>query len=218
METGAGSLSPELYYTLLHSSYKSSAASTNKLSYRTLASIDCYNQIADADAIDSALVKRAEVEALNITDREIDIAWQTEGRKVTDKLEDFQKNINRILSAGGDVSGLQQWTEYYNMFDCAVQAVKEAYMPNAQRKKAYLRIYADITERNELLVKYLVLLNTRSHTSSLLSSVDTRVIHKDTIVSEARAHWKSSMNGIGYTGGNNASSGGDSDGEETVNR
>lgn len=31
MEIGSGSLSPELYYQLLHSSYKKSAASKNKL-------------------------------------------------------------------------------------------------------------------------------------------------------------------------------------------
>ena len=33
METGTGSLSPELYYTLLHNSYKKSAASKNCLLY-----------------------------------------------------------------------------------------------------------------------------------------------------------------------------------------
>ena len=36
METGTGALSPELYYTLLHNKYKKSAASKNKLSFRTL--------------------------------------------------------------------------------------------------------------------------------------------------------------------------------------
>ena len=33
MEIGSGSLSPELYYQLLHSSYKKSAASKNKLGF-----------------------------------------------------------------------------------------------------------------------------------------------------------------------------------------
>ena len=40
METGTGALSPELYYTLLHNKYKKSAASKNKLSFRTLAGVD----------------------------------------------------------------------------------------------------------------------------------------------------------------------------------
>lgn len=60
MEIGSGSLSPELYYQLLHSSYKKSAASKNKLGYRTTAGIGAYNQVEYAEAIDSALTKRAD--------------------------------------------------------------------------------------------------------------------------------------------------------------
>ena len=55
METGTGALSPELYYTLLHNKYKKSAASKNKLSFRTLAGVNLYNQTDEAEAIDSAL-------------------------------------------------------------------------------------------------------------------------------------------------------------------
>ena len=39
MELGSGALTPELYYTLLHRSYKKSAATKNKQSFRTAASI-----------------------------------------------------------------------------------------------------------------------------------------------------------------------------------
>ena len=42
MEIGSGSLSPELYYQLLHSSYKKSAASKNKLGFRTTAGMERY--------------------------------------------------------------------------------------------------------------------------------------------------------------------------------
>ena len=52
METGTGALSPELYYTLLHNKYKKSAASKNKLSFRTLAGVNLYNQTDEAEAID----------------------------------------------------------------------------------------------------------------------------------------------------------------------
>ena len=37
-ETGAGVLTPELYYTLLHNRYKKTAAAKNKLTFRTAAS------------------------------------------------------------------------------------------------------------------------------------------------------------------------------------
>ena len=44
METGAGSLTPELYSMATHNSYKKTAAAKNKQGYRTIASISCYNQ------------------------------------------------------------------------------------------------------------------------------------------------------------------------------
>lgn len=83
METGTGALSPDLYYSVLHNKYKKSAAAKNKLSFRTLAGINLYNQVDEAEAIDSALVKRAKVEALNVADRQADIAWLAEGDKVS---------------------------------------------------------------------------------------------------------------------------------------
>lgn len=70
METGAGSLTPELYYWALHNKYKKSAAAKNKLGFRTTAGINLYNQTDEAKSIDSALVSRAKIEALNVaTDR-----------------------------------------------------------------------------------------------------------------------------------------------------
>ena len=47
-EIGSGSLIPSLYYQTLHKSYSKSAASKNKLSYRTLAGVNLYNQIGRA--------------------------------------------------------------------------------------------------------------------------------------------------------------------------
>ena len=63
MEIGAGGLTPSWYYDLFHNSYQQSAASKNKLSYRTLAGVAAYQQIGDAEDVDSALTKRAKVEA-----------------------------------------------------------------------------------------------------------------------------------------------------------
>ena len=155
METGTGALSPELYYTLLHNKYKKSAASKNKLSFRTLAGVNLYNQTDEAEAIDSALVKRAEIEALNVADRQIDLAWLAEGDKINAQMERFQRNIDRILLAGGTTDDRERWTEYYHVYQCAIDATKDAYMPNAQRKKEYLRIYEDVVRQNEILVGYL---------------------------------------------------------------
>ena len=111
MEIGSGSLSPELYYQLLHSSYKKSAASKNKLGFRTTAGIGAYNQVEYAEAIDSALTKRAEIEALNMADRQVDLAWKVEGSKINSKMDAFKKNIDRILPVGGSIGDKQRWTE-----------------------------------------------------------------------------------------------------------
>lgn len=109
METGTGTLSPELYYWALHNKYRKSAAGKNKLSYRTLAGINLYNQVDEAEAIDSALVSRAKIEALNVADRQIDIAWLAEGDKIDGQMERLKRNIDRILPAGGTPDDKERW-------------------------------------------------------------------------------------------------------------
>ena len=142
-EIGAGSLTPEFYYWMFHNSYRKSAASKNKMTYRSLAGVAAFPQVEDADSVETSLKKRAEIEALNIADRQIDIAWLAESTKLTSKLSDFQTNINRIVSAGGTMQDKERWADYYHIFESAIKATQDAYMPNAQRKKEYLAIYAE---------------------------------------------------------------------------
>ena len=219
METGSGSLTPELYYTLLHNSYKKSAAEKNKLAFRTTAGLAAYGQVEYADSIQSALTKRAEIEALNMADRQIDIAWLAEGSKITSQMDKFQKNIDRILLVGGTPTDKERWTEYYHVFDCAVNATKKAFMPNAQRKQEYLRIYADVTKHNEILVKYLVRLHSKSQTDNLLTATDERNTNKTSIINSAKERWntaKQSSQSTKREDNSGSSDGGDDD--ERVNR
>ena len=218
METGSGSLSPDLYYQLLHNSYKKSAASKNKLSYRTTAGIGAYNQVEYAEAIDSALTKRAEIEALNIADRQVDLAWKVEGSKINSKMNAFKSNIDRILPVGGSIGDKQRWTEYYHVYETAIKATKDAYMPNAQRKRQYLSIYADLTTQNETLLKYLVQLNTQSQTTALLAATNDRVVHKGSIISDAKSRWQENMKGVRSSTGTDGDDANSGEGEESVNR
>ncbi len=99
METGTGTHdSPELllrfgrrlYYTLLHNKYRKSAAartSCRTARWRVSTSTTKYDE---AEAIDSALVGRAKIEALNVADRQIDIAWLAEGDKIDGQMERLQ--------------------------------------------------------------------------------------------------------------------------------
>lgn len=218
MEIGSGSLSPELYYQLLHSSYKKSAASKNKLGFRTTAGIGAYNQVEYAEAIDTALTKRAEIEALNMADRQVDLAWKAEGSKINSKMNAFKKNIDRILPVGGSIGDKQRWTEYYHVYETAIKATKDAYMPNAQRKRQYLSIYADLTTQNETLLKYLVQLNTQSQTTALLAATNDRVVHKGSIISDAKSRWQENMKGVRSSTGTDGDDANSGEGEESVNR
>ena len=216
METGTGALSPELYYTLLHNKYKKSAASKNKLSFRTLAGVNLYNQTDEAEAIDSALVKRAEIEALNVADRQIDLAWLAEGDKINAQMERLQRNIDRIPLAGGTTDDRERWTEYYHVYQCAIDATKDAYMPNAQRKKEYLRIYEDVVRQNEILVGYLARRQNATVANGLLNATADRRLDKGGSVREAMGRCNESRSAV-----RGAQSGGETDtgdGDETVNR
>ena len=215
METGGGSLTPELYYWTFHNSYKKSAASKNKLGFRTTAGINLYNQVPDAEKIDSALTKRAEIEALNVADRQIDLAWKAEGCMINRQLDKMQANINHIVPTGGSIEDRKRWQELYDMFQCAVKATRNAYMPNAQRKVEYLRIYADIAKQNETLVKFLVQCNMQSNTNDLLAATYEKNINKGGIVGDARSRWMENMKAVR---GNYRDDGSEGEGDERVNR
>lgn len=169
-EIGVGGLTPAFYYDVFHNSYQKSAARKNKLGFRSLAGVSAYQQVDVADSIKEALTQRAEIEALNVADRQIDIAWLAEGGKITDKLTDFEDNINRIVGAGGSIADKSRWDEYAKMFKTAIKVTQDAYMPNAQRKRQYLAIYADLSQQNETLVSFLVQLSNKKRTSSLLAA------------------------------------------------
>ena len=206
-EIGAGGLTPAFYYDVFHNSYQKSAAAKNKLGFRTLAGVAAWQQIEDADSGETSMKKRAEIEALNIADRQIDIAWLAEGNKIESKLNDFQNNINRIVSAGGSFNDKERWTEYYNIFQTSIKETKDAYMPNAQRKKEYLAIYADICKQNETLVAYIVQINNRKKTEELLSATNNRTSHKSEFATAAYNRWRSSAWGNSNNGGGNTGEG-----------
>lgn len=215
-ETGAGALTPELYYTLLHNRYKKTAAAKNKLTFRTAAGVASYQQVNEAEAIDSALTSRAKIEALNVADRQVDLAWLAEKDKVESQMRQFQKNIDRILMTGGSPKEKERWSEYYHIYQCAIKATKDAYMPNAERKRQYLQIYADVSKQNDVLVTYLVQLSNRNAARNLLSVSENQSIDKRSIVNNALNRWNESRSAV--RGSQDDSESNDGDGNESVNR
>ena len=216
METGTGALTPEFYYTLLHRKYKKSAAAKNKLSFRTLAGVNLYNQTDEAEEIDSALGSRAKIEALNVADRQIDLAWLAEGDKVKGQMDRLERNIDRIIPSGGTPEDRARWTEYYRIYPCALTATREAYMPNAQRKKEYLRIYEDVARQNEILIGYLARRRNATRTEHLLNAHAGHTLDKGSIVREAGSRWNESR--LAASGSQAGGNGDIGEGDEMVNR
>ena len=213
-ETGAGALKPELYYKMLHNKYRKTATVKNKLTFRTAAGAASYQQVDEAEAIDSALTSRAKIEALNVADRQVDLAWLAEKDKVESQMRRFQKNIDRITLTGGSPKEKERWDDYYRVYQCAIKATRDAYMPNAQRKKEYLQIYADVSRQNDVLVKYLVQLSNRNATKNLLSATENHSIDKRSVISNAMSRWNESRSAV--RGSQNDD--GNEDGNESVNR
>lgn len=201
MESGSGELQPAWYYNLLHGNYSKGAASTNKAMYRTEAGGVLYLQLPTGDSIKTYLEKRAEIEALNMADRAggaADLAWLAEGEKIERKMAAFMTNVDRIVPAGGTGDERSYWLQYYDMFQTAIRNTQDAYMPNAQRKREYLQIYADVARKNDLLVKYLV----KIHQRHLMEERNrARIVPRpetQALALSALARWQGA---VGMTGG-----------------
>ena len=179
MELGSGSLTPELYYTLTHNSYKNGAkaATSVKNTLRIATNTASLPQVEYADSIQADLEGRAKVEAANIADREIDLAWVAEGSKIERKLLNFKNNIN-ALNGKAQSEEITNWTELGQMYDFAIKTIRKAYMPNSERQKQYIAIYDEIVKSNDnllLRVRYLTTKNQADHLLQAMSRFQHRV-------------------------------------------
>ena len=194
METGAGSLTPRAFYSVVHNRYDPNAAETNKLRYRSEAAAHGSLQVGISETIDTSLTKRAEVEALNMADRQVDLAWQAEGPKIQSRLEAFNRNISRLTEVGGNAGDISLWQEHYHLIQTAISAIRNSYMPNAERKKQYLAIYADIAKKNETLIAFIVSVDARERASKRLEATYTLPRRHAEIASEASGRWMQMSN------------------------
>lgn len=93
-------------------------------------------------------------------------------------------------------------------------------MPNAQRKREFLSIYADLTKQNEILVRQLVLFRNKSRTEQLLANRNNyETANKKDVVATANGKWREA--GLATRQGSpddSSPSGSNDEGEETVSR
>lgn len=172
MELGAGNLTPELYYTVLHRRYKNGAKAVTsvKNTLRIATNTASIPQVEYADSIQADLEGRAKIEAANIVDRQVDLAWVTEENKIEGKLLAFKNNIN-ALNGKAKTEEITNWTELGQMYDFAIKATKQAYMPNSERQKQYLAIYDEIVKSNDYLLLRVRYLTTKSQADHLVQAM-----------------------------------------------
>lgn len=179
MEIGSGNFTPEYYYTLLHNSYKKEAkeATSVKNTLRMAANTASLPQVEYADTIKVDLEGREKIEAKNMADRQIDLAWVTEGNKIETKLLLFKNNIS-ALNGKTSLDEINAWNELTCMYDFAIKATKNAYMPNSERQKQYLAIYEEIVNSNDnllLRVRYLATKNQADKLVAVMANFQHRV-------------------------------------------
>lgn len=191
-ETGVGALTPPVYYQMAHYRYQQVAYIQNKSAYRTSVGLSACQQVEMADSLDASMRSRAKIETLNMTDRQVDLAWSAEQSKIEGKMADLQRNINRIMTVGGKNAHIQFWQMEYNKFTTAIKAIKEGYMPNSQRKKQYLRIYDDLRQANDRLIRQLVYLNGNKTTKKLLAARYVKPDNTKAVLQSALNNWRQS--------------------------
>lgn len=171
-ETGTGHFvgTSEWYYDAMHRTYKNSLLATNKSLYRTTAYEASYQQVEYADSIKSRLKARAKEEALNVADRQLDVAWVTEQSKIENAMINYRNNLSQLSANGASSDEKDDWQQYANMYDFAISRTKDAYMANSERQKEYLTIYEDIVTRNNKLVKRLRFLKALKGSNDMLTA------------------------------------------------
>lgn len=142
-EISAGSLTPELYYKTFHNSYLKDAETTGKLVFRTATGIDTYKQIEFSDSIKNDLKERAEVEALNLADRTIDLSWETWHDKLEKARAKYDALTLRLLNKT-TAEEITAWEDLGKQMDYAIEIIHTAYMPNSKREESYQLIYKNM--------------------------------------------------------------------------
>ena len=198
MELGAGSLTPDIYYSITHSSYKKGAKAVTsvKNTLRMAANVASLPQVEFADSIKTDLEGRAKIEAANIADRQIDLAWLTEGEKIQSKLWAFKSNIGS-LNGKTNNEEITAWEDLVKMYDFAIKTTKKAYMPNSERQKQYLAIYDELTTANDNLLLRIRYLATKSQADKLVAAM-TRFQHRvNENATASYNRWRNSANEVG---------------------
>lgn len=149
-ETGAGHLTPNLYYKSLHRTYQKQAYTYSKAPARLKYMYDLKKEIEYSDTIDSVFKRRAKIAAIDMAERDplADFVWyQGVGNNISAALGVMKSNIQRLSSYGTE-SEFTEWQNQYNLLQGSVNCIRQAYLPNSERQREYTRIFAKAQQLN----------------------------------------------------------------------
>ena len=213
-EIGSGTLgkggwfADQIYYNVRWPDYPDMAnnPANNKLGSRTLTNVEVTKEEKYAETIKDSLDKRAEIEALNIADRQVDVEWLVEKNKIQRQQNILKKNIEDIVFYGGTSEDKTAWTQIYNMVQESLDSAHDAYMPNSQRKAVYVLLYKDLCQYNVTLNKLKNIWWSerfiRDHKDKTFSFSKSRSMIKD-----CYGRWKVAWSGKSSNGGHSGSGG-----------
>ena len=206
-ETGAGSLTPDFYYKLFHKSYRNNYMGQGKLTFRTTMAETMLKETPEAEKLDSALVKRAKVEALNMADRQpyLDLSWAVEGQKIEKKMMTLYNSIQYISINGGKKETSDMFQLKYDMYKQAIESIRESYMPASERKEQYGAIYDDIVKEIDHVENAVLYLKCCKLCKDMKEARKARMANIANIAIQAHGRWRATLSQV--NGGNRGSGG-----------
>lgn len=196
MEQGFGSLD-DFWHWSLHNSYSKDATASNKMLFRGTAMEANKLQVEKSDSIKSDFKDRAVVEGKNLIDRNLDIVWQTERSRLESSLLKFKKNYDNFCFYGPSTDEREYWKEKYDRFDWAINVIRKGYMPNSERKKAYVQLKEDIDAANKKLVACSYVLYVKGEIARMNVNRKPRLRTVEVIAKKSQNDWYGNLTRIG---------------------
>ena len=196
MEQGFGSLD-DFWHWSLHHSYSKTATETNKLLYRATAMEANNLQVEKSDSIKSDFNERAKVEAGNLLDRNVDLVWITERSRLESSLLKFKKNYDNFCFYGPSTDEREYWKEKYDRFNWAINVIRKGYMPNSERKKAYVQLKEDIDAANKKLVACSYVLYVKGEIARMNVNRKPRLRTVEVIAKKSQNDWYGNLTRLG---------------------
>lgn len=193
-----GDFKPFLWYQTFHSSYKSTALGTGKMIFRSDMFQAVNKEIEHAIVVDSMLVERSKIEALNMAERQTtigDLAWIAEGPEVNRHLGDYTDLINKIILSGGTEEDKDYYELQLNTIKCGIEILRESYLPMSHRKLGYEMIIKDLKERKVVLSEFLYNLECKKRASYFKERRKQRQCDLANIITVAQGRWKMALKG-----------------------